>query len=108
MIRIFTADEPEAITLTVDGRLVDECVDAVEMNAGCAMELGRPVHLFLRDVSHIGERGRAMLSRLASRGVHLSARGIYSSFIVAEISRVRTEPSDGRRRVAARNEGLLN
>ena len=30
MIRIFTADEPNAITITVDGQLVDDCVDAVE------------------------------------------------------------------------------
>ena len=29
MIRILTADEPNAITITVDGQLVDDCVDAV-------------------------------------------------------------------------------
>lgn len=94
MIRIFTAEEPEAITLTVDGQLVDECVDAVEMNTRQAIQQGRPVHLFLRDVSHIGERGRAMLSRLASTGVRLTAAGIYSSFIVEELTRGRRERSD--------------
>ena len=30
MVRIVTANEPNAITITVDGQLVDDCVDAVE------------------------------------------------------------------------------
>ena len=50
MIRILTADEPNAITITVDGQLVDDCVDAVETCSYQAMGQGRPVHLFLRDV----------------------------------------------------------
>lgn len=93
MIRIFTDNEPKAITLTVDGQLLDDCVETVENHTDHALAKGRPVHLFLRDVSHIGERGRAMLSRLASRGVRLSASGIYSSFIVAEVSRERMQQS---------------
>jgi hypothetical protein len=79
MIRILTADEPNAITITVDGQLVDESVDAVETCSNQAMAQGRPVHLFLRDVSHIDEPGRSLLSRLAGRGVQLSASGVYSS-----------------------------
>ena len=53
MIRILTADEPNAITITVDGQLVDDGVDAVETCSYQAIGQGRPVHLFLRDVSHM-------------------------------------------------------
>jgi len=102
VIRIFTADEPRAITITVDGLLVDGCVETVETSSHQALGQGRPVHLYLRDVSHIDERGRSLLSRLASKGVKLSASGVYSSWIVAEISREQMKRSDGLNRVAKR------
>jgi hypothetical protein len=102
MIRILRADEPNAITITVDGQLVDDCVDAVETCSYQAMGQGRPVHLFLRDVSYIDDRGRSLLSRLAGKGVQLSASGVYSSYIVAEISRGQPQNSEGRSRVTAR------
>jgi hypothetical protein len=85
MIRIMTADEPEAITITVDGKLSDQSIDPVE---GCCMQAlsqGKPVRVFLRDVSSIDERGRTMLQRLVAAGIHLSANGIYSAYIVQEI-----------------------
>jgi hypothetical protein len=75
MIRILTADEPDAITITVDGQLVDDCVDAVETCSDQAMGQGRPVHLFLRNVSHIDEHGRSLLSRLAGKGVSIKRLG---------------------------------
>ena len=102
MVRIFTADESKAITITVDGQLVDDCVKAVETCSHEAMERGRPVHLYLRDVSHIDEHGRSLLSRLASKGVQLSASGVYSSYIVAEINRKQVEGSGESTGVAAR------
>ena len=96
MIRILTADEQNVITITVDGKLVDDCVDAVETCSYQAMGRGRPVHLFLRDVSYIDDRGRSLLSRLAGKGVQLSAAGVYSSYIVAEISRGVPQHFNGR------------
>jgi hypothetical protein len=102
MIRILTADEPNAIRITVDGQLVDDCIDAVEACSNQAMAQGKPVHLFLRDVSHIDVHGRLLLSRLAGRGVQLSASGVYSSYIVAEISKEQPQHFDGRTWVTAR------
>ena len=84
MIRISTTNEPTAITVTVDGQLVGDYVDAVDTSVVQAMTEGRAVHLFLRDVSHIDEHGRKLLSRLATKGVELSASGVYSRYIVAE------------------------
>jgi hypothetical protein len=87
MIRILTTDKPGAITITVDGRLVVDYIDAVEKSLHQAIGQQKPVHLFLRDVSQIDEDGRKLLSRLATKGVQLSAAGIYSSYLVAEIQR---------------------
>lgn len=102
MIRILTADEPNAITIIVDGQLVDDCVEAVETCSYQAMSLGKPVHLFLRDVFYIDDRGRALLSRLAGKGVKLRARGVYSSYIVTEISSGQPHRYDGPSGVNAR------
>jgi ABC-type transporter Mla MlaB component len=82
MIRVFTASESNAITLTIDGQLVGEYVEAVETSTQEAMKEKRPVRLILRDVSHIDERGRTLLALLAAKGVQLSATGVYSSYIV--------------------------
>jgi len=87
MIRILTTNEPSANTIIVDGQLVSDYVDAVETCIRQAMGQESPVHLFLRNVSHIDEEGRALLSRLAAKGVELSASGLYSSYVVSEIQR---------------------
>jgi hypothetical protein len=84
MIRILTTNEASAVTITIDGQLVGDYVDAVETSVNEAIEERRSVHLFLRDVSHIDEQGRKLLSRLATKGVALSASGVYSRYIVAE------------------------
>jgi hypothetical protein len=85
MIRIVTATEPKGITITVDGRLAGEYIEAVDTCVQQAIGQGRPVHLFLRDVSSIDEGGRMLLGRLAAEGVELSATGVYSSYVVSEI-----------------------
>jgi hypothetical protein len=85
MIRILTATEPRGITITVDGRLAGEYIETVDTCVKQAVGQGRPVHLFLRDVSNIDEGGRVLLGRLAAEGVQLSAAGVYSSYIVSEI-----------------------
>lgn len=99
MIRVLTADGPNAITITVDGQLVQECVEAVETSSKQAMGAGRPVRLYLRDVSHIDERGRSLLSRLAGQGVHLSAAGVYSSYVVGEIVQEQAKRAGRRNKV---------
>jgi hypothetical protein len=85
MIRIMTADEPQCITITVDGKLSDHGVEPVEASCVEALLQGKPVRLYLRDVSAIDERGRTMLRRVAAKGINLSANGIYSAYIVHEI-----------------------
>jgi len=85
MIRILTADELTGTTVTVDGTLSGEAVEPVQACCIQALAKGTPVRLHLRDVSAIDERGRAMLRHLAAEGVDLTAKGVYSSYIVEDI-----------------------
>jgi hypothetical protein len=87
MIRIQTASNLDGITITIDGQLIGEYFEEVEISIRKAIEQRNHVHLFLRDVSYIDETGRALLSRLAAQGVELSAAGVYSSYVVTEIQR---------------------
>jgi hypothetical protein len=80
-----TADEPASTTITVDGKLSGEGVEPVETCCIEAILKGKPVRLYLRDVSTIDERGRSLLRKLVEKGVGLKASGIYSSYIVDEI-----------------------
>ena len=85
MVRIMTADELTNTTITVDGTLSGEGIEPVQICCIQALSKGKPVRLYLRDVSSIDERGRTMLRHLAAEGVDLTANGIYSSYIVEDI-----------------------
>jgi len=80
-----TADEPASTTITVDGKLSGEYIEPVETCCIEAILKGKPVRLYLRDVSTIDERGRSLLRKLVEKGVGLKASGVYSSYIVDEI-----------------------
>jgi ABC-type transporter Mla MlaB component len=85
MIRIQTAKNPGGITLAIDGQLISEYVAEVEASIRKTMQQYKNVHVFLRDVSHIDEKGQALLSRVADLGAELSAAGLYSSHVVAQV-----------------------
>jgi len=85
MIWIMTAHEPAGTLITVDGRLSGDSVGAVESCCMQAISNGKPVWLYLRDVSTIDERGHTLLRQLAEKAVGLKASGIYSSYIVDKI-----------------------
>jgi len=87
MIRIQTANNLGVITIAIDGQLVGEYVEELEASIRKASEQHGHINLFLRNVSNIDEKAHAMLSRLAAQGVELSAAGLYSSYVVAQIQR---------------------
>ena len=74
MVWIMTATKPRRITLTVDGELSSEYVEAVETCAMQALAQRRPTQLFLRDVSTIDESGRALLGPPGGEGGSLACR----------------------------------
>ena len=47
---------------------------------------GRPVQLYLRDVTSVDQAGQKLLSRLAAKGVHLAASGVYTSYLVQALT----------------------
>ena len=85
MIWIQAATNPGGVTIAIDGQLIGEYIAEVEVSIQKSMEHYKDVHLFLRNVSHIDETGHALLSRLAVLGVELSAAGLYSSHVVAQV-----------------------
>jgi len=97
MIRIQIVNNPGGATIAIDGQLAGEYVSEVEASIRKSMEQYKDVHLFLRNVSHIDEMGHALLSRLASQGVELSATGLYSSHVVTQVQVVlRSRQSRGK------------
>ena len=87
MIWIVTTSESGWTVVTVDGELVGDDVQEVERCCEDASSHDCPIRLFLRDVPHIDERGRMLLSRLAAKGAELRGSGLYISYIVEEIRR---------------------
>jgi len=85
MIWIQAATNPGGVTIAIDGQLIGEYIAEVEASIRKSMEQYKDVHLFLRNVSHIDEKGHALLSRLAALGVELSAVGLYSSHVITQV-----------------------
>lgn len=90
MIRVSKAEERSRTIITVDGQLSGDQIEVVETCCDQEISAGKPVHLLLRDLTTIDRAGRALLGRLASKGVHLLASGVYTSYIVQAL----TAPKD--------------
>jgi hypothetical protein len=97
MIRVMTADESTQTEIIVDGKLSGEGVELVETLCNEAIGNGKPVRLYLRDVSIIDESGRALLGRLSTKGISLKAAGLYSSYVVDLVMAERAEALTSRR-----------
>ena len=82
MFRVNKVAEPSQTVVTIEGQLSGDYIEAVETFCDQAISEGKPVQLFLRDVSTIDQGGRALLCRLAAKGVHLLASGVYTSYLV--------------------------
>lgn len=93
MFRVSKAEERSRTIVTVDGQLSGDYIEVVETCCDQAISTGKPVDLFLRDVSTIDQAGRALLRRLAASGVRLLASGVYTSYIVQALTP--TKDGDG-------------
>jgi hypothetical protein len=87
MIRIQTSSDSQGVRIVIDGQLAGDDVLQIETSLHSAFDPHKLASLFLRDVSHIDDVGRKLLSRLARNGVKLTASGVYSSYVVDEIRR---------------------
>jgi ABC-type transporter Mla MlaB component len=87
---VFRLDEKfgqERTRFAIDGEISRECVEVIETSCDQAMASGKSVDLFLRDVMSVDESGRTLLCRLAAKGVHLLANGVYASYLVEAANR---------------------
>lgn len=91
MFRVSKAEELSRTLITVEGQLSGESIEVIESCCAQAMSNGKPVHLFLRDVSTVNQAGRTLLCRLAARGVRLLGSGVYTSYLVEGVSRDSTQ-----------------
>jgi hypothetical protein len=102
MIRVTKTEEGCRTTVTIDGEISGESIAVVETCCREAQSSGKPIHAFLRDVTTVDRAGQALLSRLASKGVSLEARGVYTSYLVqslpADKTKVNGFPVNGRSR----------
>ena len=85
MIRVTKSEEGERTIITIDGQLSGNYIEVVETCCNQAVLEGKPVDLYLQDVLIVDESGRALLTRLASRGVRLLAAGVYTSYFVQDL-----------------------
>jgi hypothetical protein len=86
MIRVTKTEEQSLTIITIDGRLSSDSIAIVETCCNQARSNGKPVQLFLRDISAVDQTGEMLLSRLARQGIRLVARGVYTSYLVQSLT----------------------
>ena len=103
MIRVTKTEEPSKTLITIDGQLSGEAVGLVQACCKEAQADGKPVQLLLRDVTAIDDGGRLLLQRLAGNGVRVSGSGVYTSYVVEELT---TAANGGRSALVDADDGL--
>jgi hypothetical protein len=86
MIRVTKTEERSHTTVTIDGQLSADSISLVETCCSQAESDGRPVQLFLRDVTTVDQAGRMLLRRLSAKGIRLMASGVYTSYLVQTLT----------------------
>jgi hypothetical protein len=85
MFRLTKAEERSRTLLTVEGQITGDSAPLIELCCDQAAQAGKPVRLCLRDILVIDPAGRALLGRLAAKGVRLFAKGVYTSYLLRQI-----------------------
>jgi hypothetical protein len=92
MIRVTKTEEQSHTIVTIDGQLLSDSVAVVEACCNQAKSNGKPIELFLRDITTVDQAGQMLLSRLAAKGVRLIARGVYTSYLVQSLTSDKAVP----------------
>lgn len=86
MIRITASEEASQTIITIDGELSGEHVATVESYCEEAESSGKPITVFLRDVTAVDQSGEVLLVRLVKAGFALTGIGVYTSYLVDAIT----------------------
>ena len=92
MIRVTKTEEQSRTIITIDGQLSGDSITVVEACCNQAKSNGKPIELFLRDITTVDQAGQMLLSRLAAKGVRLVARGLYTSYLVQSLASDKAVP----------------
>jgi ABC-type transporter Mla MlaB component len=92
MFRVTKAEQGSHTTITIDGELSGDHIELVTVCCQQAISAGKPVDLFLRDVSAVDPAGHALLRRLVAKGVRLIGSGVYTAYLVRALDPVSVEP----------------
>jgi hypothetical protein len=92
MIRVTKTEEQSHTIVTIDGELSGDSIAVVEACCNQARSNGKPIELFLRDITTVDQAGQMLLSRLAAKGVRLVARGVYTSYLVQSLTSDKAVP----------------
>ena len=92
MIRVTKTEEQSHTIVTIDGELSGDSIAVVEACCNQAKSNGKPIKLFLRDITTVDQAGQMLLSRLAAKGVRLVARGVYTSYLVQSLTSDKAVP----------------
>lgn len=87
MFRLTKAEERSRTLLTVEGQITGDSAALIELCCDQAAQAGKPVRLCLCEVRVIDPAGRALLGRLAAKGVRLFAKGVYTSYLLRELGK---------------------
>jgi hypothetical protein len=87
IFRIDQVDGQRRSLVIIEGKLAGEYVGVAEACCTQALASGKRLVVFLRDVTTIDEAGRSLLCRLAARGVRLRGSGVYTSYLLRELTR---------------------
>lgn len=90
LFRVDQTKDRFGTVVSVAGQLIEKSVHVVEDCCSTALSSGKPVFLYLQDVSEIDDAGRNLLRDLSERGVRLLASGVYMSHLVASLQSPRT------------------
>ena len=85
MIRVTKSEDRERTVITLEGQLSGEYIDVVEIFCNQVESKGKPIDVFLHDVLTIDESGRALLTRLAAKGIRLLVTGMGTSHFVQDL-----------------------
>lgn len=87
IFRIDQVDGRSRSLVIIEGELAGEYVGVADVCCTQALTSGKRLLVLVRDVTTIDEAGRSLLCRLAARGVRLRGSGVYTSYLLRELTR---------------------
>lgn len=89
MLKITVVKNRAGLRLIAEGKLAEPCVSELETAWNQAWQEGggRPIPVDLSEVTSIDPRGEAALAAMITEGARLTARGLFSEYIVERLMR---------------------